>query len=78
MKSVSKKPEKISAAMLGDAVSLGVARAVAARAAACVELSDAEVSAVSGGIILPPPILIRGYPPVVNVAALAATAVAVE
>jgi hypothetical protein len=73
MKSACKKAERISADMLSQAASLGVARAVEARKAAGVELSRAEVGDVSGGglTLLADP-WIRGYPPMVNMATAAA------
>jgi hypothetical protein len=74
MKSACKKPERISADMLNQAASIGVARAVEARKAAGIELSDAEMRDVSGGLYCYPPI-IRGYPPVVYLANQAANAV---
>jgi hypothetical protein len=74
MKSACKKPERISAEMLNQAASIGVARAVEARKAAGIELSDAESRDVSGGLYCYPPI-IRGIPPMVNLAVAAGAAV---
>lgn len=62
MKSACKKPERISAQMLAQAASIGVARAVEARKAAGVELSDAESRDVSGGLTLVCDPWIRGFP----------------
>jgi hypothetical protein len=59
MKAALKKPEAISADMLVQAASHGVTRAVEARKAAGVELSDCEAREVSGGSFL----FIRGIPP---------------
>ena len=72
MNFASKKAERISAAMLSQAASVGVARAVEARKAAGVELSDAESHDVSGGLTLLANPWIRGYPPMVNMAVNAA------
>ena len=63
MKSAIRKPERISADMLGEAASIGVARAIEARKVAGVELSDAEVRDVSGGLTTP---IVRGIPPAVT------------
>ena len=72
MNSACKKAERISADMLSQAASIGVARAVEARKAAGVELSDAESRDVSGGATLLADPWIRGYPAIVNMAANAA------
>jgi hypothetical protein len=72
MSSACKKAERISAEMLSQAASIGVARAVEARKAAGVELSDAESRDVSGGLTLLADPWIRGYPPMVSLAATAA------
>ena len=66
MKAETKKPERIAAQMLGQAASHSVARALAARKAAGVELSEFEMQEVSGG--LQP--IIRGIPPASSVKAM--------
>ena len=73
MSKACNKPERIAAVGLAQAAVRGVERAVEARRLAGVELSGADINEVSGGTVLVNPILIRGIPPMVNLAANLAT-----
>lgn len=54
MNTASKRAQKVSNDALEQAAQSGVARAIAARQAAGVELTAADVNQVSGGLLLPP------------------------
>jgi hypothetical protein len=73
MSNACNKPERVSAEGLAQAAARGVERAMEARRVAGVELSAADVNDVSGGFLL-----IRGIPPMVNLAANIATNPAVN
>lgn len=78
MSNACNKPERVSAEGLAQAAARGVERAIEARRAAGVELSGNDINAVSGGATLLSNILIRGIPPMVNLAANIATNPAVN
>jgi hypothetical protein len=73
MSNACNKPERVSADGLARAAARGVERAIEARRGAGVELSPADVNDVSGGFLL-----IRGIPPMVDLAANIATNPAVN
>ena len=68
MSNACSKSERISAEGLAQAAAQGVKRALEARRVAGVELTEADVKEVSGGLTLNP-ILIRGIPPIIDLAA---------
>ena len=69
MNTASKRAQKVGNDALAQAAQSGVARAIAARQAAGVELSAADVAQVSGGALVVPGIRAGGIPPLALLAA---------